>query len=138
MGNSQSAVSSSQLREAFVTFDKNNDKQIQSDEYAIALTNLGVRVDFKLCELCFRLVDTDKNTTISSAEFTKFITQYEKSPQKDVFDMIACAADLNNDGFIDVEEMKTVQRYFIKCPVNLQDKSMPVQDFIALLRNAYK
>ncbi|CAL6052828.1 calmodulin-like [Hexamita inflata] len=132
MGNQQSSLDFKALQRAFIMYDTNMDGHLQAEEYANALLKIGFTPDFKLCELCFRLIDTDRNTTISCDEFKQFMDRLSKVHKPDIFDMIGCAADANGDGIIDSQEMKTVQKFYSKPNFSFQE--MTTQQFVHVLR----
>ena len=99
-----------ELSEMFKTFDKDGDGKITFDELKEELKNIG---DFKSDKEILQMikeVDLDKNGTIEFNEFAVYFDkqigsmQIRREEMKSTFNTF----DINGDGFITFEELKTV------------------------------
>ena len=99
-----------ELSEMFKTFDKDGDGKITFDELKEELQNIGdFKTDKEILQM-IREVDLDKNGTI---EFNEFAIYFDKQigsiqTRREEMKLTFNTFDINGDGFITFDELKTV------------------------------
>ncbi|XP_060566583.1 calmodulin-beta-like isoform X2 [Ruditapes philippinarum] len=94
-----------ELQEAFVLFDKNQDGMITKEELGAVLHALGQRPTVSEVQALIHSVDLDKSGTIDFEEFVKiFSTKLSIDPEKELHEVF-CIFDENGDGFISSDEL---------------------------------
>eukprot|EP00800_Vazella_pourtalesii_P021361 TRINITY_DN78_c2_g1_i2.p1 TRINITY_DN78_c2_g1~~TRINITY_DN78_c2_g1_i2.p1 ORF type:complete len:168 (-),score=34.22 TRINITY_DN78_c2_g1_i2:941-1402(-) len=99
-----------ELAEMFKNFDKDGDGKITFDELKEELRNIGdFKSDKEILQM-IREVDLDKNGTI---EFNEFAIYFDKQigdmqTRREEMKITFNTFDINGDGFITFEELKTV------------------------------
>ena len=99
-----------ELSEMFKTFDKDGDGKITFDELKEELQNIGdFKTDKEILQM-IREVDLDKNGTI---EFNEFAIYFDKQigsiqTRREEMRLTFNTFDINGDGFITFDELKTV------------------------------
>lgn len=102
-----SSMEKQNMIRAFKMFDASGDGKIQPEEFKEALTAQGIEVQSEIYDLAFYLIDSDGNGYIDSKEFNRFFMDFALAgSDADFYDIIGCAADLNGDGVISLNELK--------------------------------
>ena len=100
-----------ELKESFMTFDKNGDGSISKEELKDALRLFGQNVTDRQVEEMINSVDNDGNGTIEFPEFTQLMGKHIRTNDTEVelksaFNFF----DLNGDGYITAAELDMVMR----------------------------
>ncbi|CAF0728614.1 unnamed protein product [Rotaria sp. Silwood1] len=99
-----------ELREAFRVFDQNGDGSITLSELRIVLDQMGLDPTEEELQDMIREVDEDQSGTISFAEFVDMVKKAvdtNKSSREELFRAFQ-VFDLDQNGFITMEELRTV------------------------------
>lgn len=101
------------LKQAFIMFDKNGDNKISPDELQQAMKYLGLNPSEKEVKQMIEVVDTNCNGYVDYDEFYQMMTQTKIKPKNndDELKEAFLAFDLNRDGFITAEEIKKTMAY---------------------------
>ena len=99
----------SELKEVFKAFDKNNDGQIDLEEFKKGLKEIKSQ-NFSEQEISefFSSIDTDKNNKIDYTEFLAATLEKKTYLQKERLFEAFCMIDKDNDGKITKNELKSV------------------------------
>ncbi|CAF3945603.1 unnamed protein product [Rotaria sp. Silwood2] len=99
-----------ELREAFRVFDQNGDGSITLSELRIVLDQMGLDPTEEELQDMIREVDEDQSGTISFVEFVDMVKKAvdtNKSSREELFRAFQ-VFDLDQNGFITMEELRTV------------------------------
>ncbi|CAF0964182.1 unnamed protein product [Rotaria sordida] len=99
-----------ELREAFRVFDQNGDGSITLSELRIVLDQMGLDPSEEELQDMIREVDEDQSGTISFAEFVDMVKKAvdtNKNSREELFRAFQ-VFDLDQNGFITMEELRTV------------------------------
>ena len=99
----------SELKEVFKAFDKNNDGQIDLEEFKKGLKEIKSQ-HFSEQEISefFSSIDTDKNNKIDYTEFLAATLEKKTYLQKERLFEAFCMMDKDNDGKITKDELKSI------------------------------
>lgn len=113
-----SALSISELREAFSRFDLDKNGTISRDELASVMTDFGNRITLEEADLILANVDRDGNGVIDFQEFLVLMAENEQrkkelqaDPDAEIKQMFQ-QIDVNGDGFISEKELKQMMKTF--------------------------
>lgn len=88
--------------------DSNKNGYIDYNEFLTATLNWKQTLSQERLETAFRAYDQDKNGKISAQEIKEFLGGNSTSESDNVWMQILKQADMNDDGFLDLEEFKSI------------------------------
>ncbi|CAF4562414.1 unnamed protein product [Rotaria socialis] len=100
-----------ELREAFRVFDQNGDGSITLSELRIVLDQMGLDPSEEELQDMIREVDADQSGSISFVEFVDMVKKAvdtNKNSREELFRAFQVFVDLDRNGFITMEELRTV------------------------------
>ena len=104
-------LSDPKLKMAFTTFDKNDDGTINTDEFALAMRELGFEMTFAEVKLLMKGVDADRNGVIDFYEFCTMVAMFDdvkENANEEALKLYFRAFDEDGDGFISASELRQV------------------------------
>lgn len=101
------------LKAAFHMFDKNGDNKISEKELFEVMEYLGVKATEKEVAAMIQVVDKNKNGCVDYDEFIQMMTKTSLKPlsQEDELRKTFNIFDINGDGFINHDEIKTTMNH---------------------------